>query len=217
MVQTGSGARRAVIRQVLTGVAGLALASACASLPRVASPELQDRVRTAPSYSARLRLSLKGPRLRGRATVLVGFERPDRLRVEVPGPAGARLIAVARDGRLAAAFPGDRAFFEGAATPDALEALLGVGLSPEEMMDFLVGVPSTRLRSYTAGWGPSGPQRIDAALPDGARLKVVVESPELGPPIPQEAFADPPHEGYRSVDQEEARALWSPSGREASR
>lgn len=150
--------------------------------------------------------------------MLLGFERPDSLRVEIPGPTGARLIAVTRNGRLAAAFPAERAFFESAATPEALEALLGVGLAPAEVMDLLVGAPSPRLRGYEARWGPTGPRNIAAILPDGARLKVTVEDADLAPSLPTEAFADPPHPGYRKIGAEEARSLWSSPGRsEAAR
>lgn len=192
--------------------------AACASAARAPAPDLLQRVQAARSFSGRLRLSLKGPELRGRAGVLLGFERPDALRVEIPGATGARLIAVTRDGRVAAAFPGDRAFFEGAATPDALEALLGVGLAPSEVMDLLAGTASPRLRGYQARWGPLGPRVIEATLPDGARLKVTVEDAEYAVSLPPEAFADPPHAGFRTVDAAEARSLWSsPSRRGASR
>ncbi|HEY2944422.1 MAG TPA: hypothetical protein VGN09_18455 [Vicinamibacteria bacterium] len=167
------------------------------------------RARGTVSYSARLRVSLKGPGLRARTPALVAFRRPDGLRIEVPGPAGPRLVAVASGGRLVAAFPGERAVYTGEARAAQLEALLGVALEPSEVMDLLVGIPSPRLKRYVAAWGPALPRRIEATLPDGGTLKATVEEPEVGAVLLDAVFAEPPHEGYRSVDAEEARSLWS--------
>jgi hypothetical protein len=161
------------------------------------------------SYSARLRVSLDGPELRARSRALVAFLRPDALRIEIPGPGGARLLAVARNRSLAAVFPADRAVFRGAATAAELEALLGVGLEPAEVMDLLLGLPPRRLRASRVRWGPSLPRRIEATLPDGARLDVSVEDAETGVELPPQAFDEPPHRGYREVTAAEARGLWS--------
>jgi hypothetical protein len=185
------------------------LISACATVPLPPPADVAARARDAASYSARLRVSLKGPGLRARTPALVAFRRPDGLRIEVPGPAGPRLIAVARGGRLVAVFPGERAVYAGEARASQLEALLGVALDPAELMDLLVGVPSPRLKRYVAAWGPALPRRIEATLPDGGTLKATVEDPEMGTALLDAAFAEPPHEGYRSVDAEEARRLWS--------
>jgi hypothetical protein len=187
----------------------LLLGSKCATVPVPPRADVAARAREATSYSARLRVSLKGPGLRARTPALVAFRRPDGLRIEVPGPAGPRLVAVARGGRLVAVFPGERVVYAGEARASQLEALLGVALEPAEVMDLLVGVPSPRLRRYVAAWGPALPRRIEATLPDGGRLKVTVEDPETGRVLLDAAFAEPPHEGYRSVDAEEARSLWS--------
>jgi hypothetical protein len=35
-----------------------------------------------------------------------------------------------------------------------------------------------------------------------------VEEAELDPVLPEGVFAEPMHQGYRSVDAEEARSLW---------
>ena len=185
------------------------LISACATVPLPPPADVAARARDAASYSARLRVSLKAPGLRARTPALVAFRRPDGLRIEVPGPAGPRLIAVAREGRLVAVFPGERAVYAGEARASQLEALLGVALDPAELMDLLVGVPSPRLKRYVAAWGPALPRRIEATLPDGGTLKATVEDPEMGRALLDAAFAEPPHEGYRSVDAEEARSLWS--------
>ena len=61
-------------------------------------------------------------------------------KLEVPGPTGPRLTLLARDHRLLASFPHDRAYWEGEATAQALEVVLGVGLTPSEVMDLLVGL-----------------------------------------------------------------------------
>jgi hypothetical protein len=187
--------------------------AACASLPSRPPPEAAERVRRAGSYSASLRVTLKGPELRGRTSALVAFRRPDRLRIEVPGPSGARLIAVSEGGRLAAVFPGDRAFFEGSAGPADLEALLGIALAPSEVIDLLVGAPSARLREYRAGWKNGLPRRVHAVLPDGAKLDVTVLEADLDPPLPDAAFAVPAHAGYRRVQADEARTLWEQGSR----
>ena len=98
------------------GPAALALAAAaCAGRPLPPSPEVVAAARTAPTYSARLKVSLRGPDVRARARVLLAFQRPDSLRLELPGPGGARLIAVTREGRLTAVFPGERAVYAGRA------------------------------------------------------------------------------------------------------
>jgi hypothetical protein len=167
-----------------------------------------QRAAAARSYSGRLRVTLKGPEMRGRTAALLGFRRPAALRLEIPGPAGPRLVAVARDEALTAVFPGERAVFRGEATADGLLDLLGVPLSPAEVMDLLVGTPSPRVRDYRARWGPSFPRELQATLPDGGRLKVTVESATLDPDLPDAAFAEPPHEGFRPVDAAEARRLW---------
>jgi hypothetical protein len=108
-----------------------------------------EQAHQASAYSAELRVTLKGPDLRGRATLLAGFRRPDRLRLELPGPGGARLIVVVHGEHLAAVFPRERAVFEGAATPAVLGEVTGVALS----------APRVRASARTQGLGwiaPSG-------------------------------------------------------------
>jgi hypothetical protein len=181
----------------------------CAGRAKLPSPEVARRAAAVTAYRAELRVRLAGPDLRARTRALVAFRRPDALRVEIPGPAGARLVAVARDGRLFAVFPSERAVFAGPATAADLERLLGIALEPGEVMDVLVGSPPARVRAYDARWGAVLPRTIQATLPDGARLKVDVREPEADPDLPAAAFAEPPHPGYRPVDAEEARSLWT--------
>jgi outer membrane lipoprotein-sorting protein len=181
---------------------------ACASAPVAPPADVALRAAAARTYSGRLRVTLKGPELRGRTAAILGFRRPDALRIEIPGPTGARLVAVAQGEALTAVFPAERAVFRGEATAEGLLDLLGVALSPAEVMDLLVGAPSPRVRDYRARWGPSLPRELQATLPDGGRLKVAVESVTLDPDLPDAAFAEPPHEGYRALDAAEARRLW---------
>lgn len=172
------------------------------------SPEVVARAQAARTYSGRVRVSLDGRELRARATVLLAFERPDALRIEVPGPGGLRLAAVARAGRLTAAFPADRAVYSGPADAAGMEALLGVALAPSEVMDLLVGAPSPRVSWSHVRWGRVVPRRIDARLTDGSRLQVAVEEADLDVTLSPMTFAPPPSPGYRTVDAEEARGLW---------
>lgn len=166
-----------------------------------------ERARAARTYSASLRVSLQSPTLRGRARALVAFARPDSMRLELPGPTGARCIAVANGPTLVAVFPAERAVWRGAATAEEMEALLGVRLSAAELMDVLVGVGGPQLRSYRASWGEAVPRRLEATLHDGSRFTAVVESADLGPDLPPAAFDEPQTAGFRSVPPGEARRL----------
>ena len=192
-------------------LAALATAAASCAAPRAVPPAaVVELARVVPSYSASLGVSLRGPELRARTRVLLAFRRPDALRIEIPGPTGARLVAVARGDRRWAVFPGERAIYAGAARAEDLESLLGVALAPPEVMDLLTGVRSPRVREYRVRWGASLPRQIDATLPDGAKLKATVEDAQApATSLGESAFTEPPHAGYRSVDADQARALWS--------
>lgn len=196
------------MRTLAAGALCLAL-SGCASLPPRPAPGVAEAALGARAYSAELGVRLRGREWRGRGRVLVACARPDALRVEVPGPAGARLVAVARGGRLTAVFPPERALYEGRAGADELRDLLGLSLEPGEVMDLLLGRGSPRLSRYEVGWGPRAPARIAATLPDGARLEVSVKEPELDPELPGQAFEPPAHPGYRALSREEASRMWS--------
>lgn len=171
------------------------------------SPLVVQQAAALPAYSASLQVSVSGPRMRGRSRALVAFRRPDALRIEIPGTSGARLVAVARDGRLTAVIPAERAVLEREARPEELEALLGVALAPPELMDLLVGVAPAGLRDYDARWGPRLPRRIEARLADGTRLVAAIEDADGGEQVSARAFEPPPHAGYRSIDADEARRL----------
>ena len=194
-------------RPVLVAAVLAACAAGCAtaSLP---APAVVAGARAASTYSGSLSVSVKGPEFRGRTQVLLGFRRPKALRIEIPGPTGPRLVAVANEGALVAVFPRERAVFRGGAESADLAALFGVDLSPEELIDLLVGVRSPRLRSDETRWGPSLPRQITAVLADGTVLKATAEDVEAGRALGDEVFAPPPHEGFRVVDAAEARRLW---------
>lgn len=184
-------------------------AAGCAAALAVPPAAVVEQARLVPSYSARLRVSLRGKDLRARTPVLLAFRRPDALRIEVPGPTGPRVIAVAAGDRLWAVFPSERAVYTGAAGAEDMESLLGVALAPSEVMDLLTGVASPRLRSYRVRWGAALPRQIEATLPDGARLEATVEDAEAPATLGATAFTEPPHAGHRPIGAEEARSLWS--------
>lgn len=183
--------------------------AACATLPRNPPAAVAASARAARTYSAALGVTLRGPELRARTRVLVAFERPDRMRLEIPGPAGARFVALAAEARLLAVFPAERAVFRSGASAAEMERLIGVALTPAEMMDALLGVPPPGVRAYEARWGPRLPRRIETTLVDGARLRLEVDDPDAGASLPAQAFVEPAHAGYRTVDAAEARRLWS--------
>lgn len=194
------------LRGRLCGLGLVFVLAGCAArtAPPAGAPE---RARAASTYSASVRVSLKSPTLRGRARALVAFSRPGALRLELPGPTGALCIAVARGEDMVAVFPGERAVWHGAATADQMEALLGVRLSPSELMDLLTGTPAGRLLDFRVRWGDQLPRRLDATLEDATRIEVVVESADLDPPLPAAAFEPPRSAGYRVVEAKEARRL----------
>jgi hypothetical protein len=197
---TATNPRVAVASSVLVALIG------CATV-MPPPPQVVRAAAAARSYSGSLRVSLKGDDVRGRSRVLLAFRRPASVRIEIPGPTGARLLAVASDDRLTAVFPAQRAVFETTATAAGLDALIGVALAPDELIDMLVGVAPVRLHRYEARWGASVPERIDAVLPDGTRLRASVDDAEIDLALPAGAFDPPPHAEYRPIDAAEARSL----------
>jgi hypothetical protein len=184
----------------------LLVAFSCATA-RLPAPGVAEKARAASSWSGSLRVSVRGQDLRGRSHALVAFRRPDAMRIEIPGPSGARLIAVARAGRLTAVLPADKARLESAAGPGDFEALLGVALSPGELMDVLLGVAPEAARRYEAEWGASLPRRVRAELSDGTRLDARVDEAEADIELPAAAFDPPPCNACRPIDAAEARRL----------
>jgi hypothetical protein len=188
----------------LAAVALIATGCAKATLP---PPEVARAAAALTSYSSSLRVSVRGQDLRGRSRALVAFRRPDALRIEIPGVSGARLLAVVAGGRLTAVLPADRVVLEREASPAQLSALLGIALTPEQLMDVLVGIPPANARDFRVRWGRELPRRIDAQLADGTRITVSADEAEGGGALPAAAFEPPPHAGYRPTDADEARRL----------
>ncbi len=197
---------RARPRRILEAAAVALIAASCA---RVAPPppDVLRRALALRSYSARLQVSVRGPELRGRSRALVAFRRPDALRIEIPGPTGVRLVAVARGGTLTAVLPAERAVLQGPAEREELGALVGVALAPGELMDLLVGAAPRDLRRHDVRWGRTLPSRIEAVLADGTLVRATVDEADLGEDLPAAAFDPPLHDGYRRIDAEEARRL----------
>jgi hypothetical protein len=152
-------------------------------------------------------VSVHGAELRGRSRALVAFRRPDNVRIEIPGPSGARLVAVTAAGKLTAVLPGERAMLESAAGPQQLEALIGIALAPPELMDVLVGAPPNSVRTYRVDWGQALPSRVRAELLDGTKLDAKVDEAEQDVELPKAAFEPPPCPGCRTIDADEARRL----------
>ena len=172
-------------------------------------PDVAERARAASRPTARsLRVSLQRPgAARPHARPSSPSRGPDALRIEIPGPTARACVAVTRDGRLTAVFPGERAVFEGDATPAELEALLGVALAPAEVMDLLVGAPlAARSRDYRARWGPTLPRalRRDAAR-RRAGSRRASRTPNVG--------ADAARRGLRGAAARRATARWTPRRR----
>lgn len=188
-----------------------AMASACVGCATLkpATPAAMEAARALPSYSATLKVGLSGPTRRGRTRALVAWVRPGDLRVEIPGPGGVRLLAVAHNGQLSSVFPGERAYFEGPADAATLQALLGIVLAPEAMIDVLAGAGSTHVSDYRADYRAGLPRRLEARLSDGSRLRVVVEDVQAPITLPPAAFEPPARPGYRRLGLEEVADLWA--------
>jgi hypothetical protein len=184
------------------------LGARCAGRSAAPSPDVADAARVLTSYSANLAVKMGGRKHAPRSTVMVGFRRPDRLRIEMPGPGGARLILVARNDVVTAVFPKSRAVFEGKADRQVLGDITGVALAPTDVMDFLVGVQPPSVTEYSASWGPVLPKQVKGKLEDGTHLDVKVNEPSPGATLAERAFEPPPHERYRRIDAAEARELW---------
>lgn len=92
-------------------------------------------------YRSVVRLHGKGPRGRFRATLVVAFERPDRLRVELlAGPfSSSQWMAVATGGEMTVFFPSRREYLREPKVASVVAALLGVELDAQAVMAVLSG------------------------------------------------------------------------------
>lgn len=156
---------------VMSLFSAFVLSSGCARrvpLPEHLRPEstgeLLERMRQARvqlrSYSAELQLNYFGEqgRVRTRATLVA--QRPDRLRLDVRGPHGGVLRAVACNGtRIQRLDLSAKRFISGPANAQSLDAILGIaplGLSPKAWLGLLFGempVPADASQNYDAREG----------------------------------------------------------------
>lgn len=144
----------AVRRPFFCGLALLLAASACSRRPVVAPApiplpsqeaerllgELEKAQQSTARYQAILNVRGEGPEGRFRATEIVVFERPDRIRFELLATFGSsRWIAVTEEGQITVLFPRSREYLRESASEDVVSALLGVRLSPDDVMAILAG------------------------------------------------------------------------------
>jgi hypothetical protein len=169
--------------------------------------ETRTALARAEGLTGRMRVTIRGPERRGRATVLFGFKRPDALRIEIPGTTGPRLTVVTRASRLCAVFQAERAVYRDVVSTASIDAALGVALTPEETMDLIVGAPLPRLPQTRVRWGRHFPREVTTRLPEGVELTIKLEEAEVGSPE-LEAFMEPKLLGYRAIDAEAARDIW---------
>ncbi len=126
---------------MLLALALLASLQACATTPsgggaRLGTPE------AARGYRALFRVGVEGPGGKSHFRMAVALMPPDRLRLEFFGPIGGPRLVVASDGASAIALlPADRAYESGRADPERLDRLLGLPLTPAELVALLTGRP----------------------------------------------------------------------------
>jgi hypothetical protein len=127
-------------------------------------------------YQAVLRVRGKGPEGKFRATQVIVFERPDRVRVELLGAFGpSRWIAVTASGEITVLFPGRREYLEETAVEDVVGALIGIPLSPPEVMAILAGsgLPLGNHRAV------NGEKRGDSVRLDLGRASIQVKDNQV--------------------------------------
>jgi outer membrane biogenesis lipoprotein LolB len=92
-------------------------------------------------YQGFVRIRGKGPDGSFHGRLVVIFERPNDLRIELLGPFGStRWSAVASENGIRVLFPGSKEYVEELDTADIVGRLLGIPLNAEEVMALLSGV-----------------------------------------------------------------------------
>ncbi|HSF18615.1 MAG TPA: hypothetical protein VLK65_24005 [Vicinamibacteria bacterium] len=145
------------LRAVLAGaVVVLALSLGCAGkpLPRRPPPvpmsrseieaiveALERQAESVRRYQGLVRVRGRGPEGSFDARLVVVFERPDRMRVELLGAFGAtRWSAVADEAQIVAYFPGRKQYVQESDVEAVVALLLGIELDTRDVMAILSGV-----------------------------------------------------------------------------
>jgi hypothetical protein len=133
--------------------------------------DLRRQEQSVARYQAVLKVSGKGPEGRFNATQILIFERPDRVRVELLGVFGStRWIVVTSGGEVLVWFPSRHEYLRDSRVKEVVGALLGVALSPEEVMAALAGVGIPLRGSHpTRAVSEDGASRIDF---DGTQIEL---------------------------------------------
>ena len=122
-------------------------------------------------YQGFVRIRGKGPDGSFHARLVVIFERPDDLRIELLGPFGStRWSAVASEKGIRVLFPGSKEYVEEPDTADIVGRLLGIPLDAEEVMALLSGVGTPPDVEVRAGYR-QGPTTI-GVLAEGERIEL---------------------------------------------
>jgi len=134
--------------------------------------ELEESAQVRDSMRGAARLSLDAPDLRFRRPQRFAAQRPGAIRVEILGLfQQVAAVLVTRDGRYQFFDSGERRLQHGPVTPDLLWQVARVDLSPEQVVELLLGAPTP-----SPGLEPRGGQRF----PDGSvRVDLADESKRL--------------------------------------
>ncbi len=122
-------------------------------------------------YQGFVRIRGKGPEGSFDGRLVVIFERPDDLRIELLGLFGStRWSAVASENGIKVLFPGSNEYVEEPDTADIVGRLLGIPLDAEEVMALLSGVGTPPDVEVRAGYR-QGPTTI-GVLAEGERIEL---------------------------------------------
>ena len=122
-------------------------------------------------YQALVNVRGRGPGGRFRAKLVLIFERPDRLRVELfAGLLGStQWTAVADEGGITVYFPKRREFLRETAVRDVVRELIGVALVPRDFMALVSGV-GVDVSGVKPATGFRLGDRVEIEFSNGARL-----------------------------------------------
>jgi hypothetical protein len=115
----------------------------------------------------------RGPEGGFDARLVMIFERPNRLRVELMGAfGGTRWSAVASGGKILVYFPGEKQYLEEPDASDVVARLLGLRLDPSEVMAILAGVGVPLVQGTAASGERRGASSILTIEGSGERLEL---------------------------------------------